>query len=74
MSSRPDRDIEKTYPHADFVAKLRRLANCIEAGERFEIQVAGERILVPADAHFSVEHECDDDEEELEFQVRWIRT
>jgi hypothetical protein len=28
---------------------------------------------VPADAHFSLEHESDGGTEELEFQVRWER-
>ncbi len=68
-----DRDIEKTYPNAAFVAKLRRLADAIENGRRFDIQIAGERIRVPADALFTVEHEREGDEEEIEFQVRWKR-
>jgi hypothetical protein len=38
-----------------------------------EIQVAGQRLYVPADAHFSLEHESDGETEELEFQVRWPR-
>lgn len=41
------RDIEKSYSDKAFVGKLRRLADCIENGENFEIQVAGERIYVP---------------------------
>ena len=45
-----DRDIEKTYPIHEFVAKLRRLADCLENGEQFEIQIAGERIYVPVRA------------------------
>jgi amphi-Trp domain-containing protein len=73
MESKPDRDIEKDYPKADFVSKLRRLADAIERGEQFEIQVAGERIYVPARAIFNIEHERSDSEEELEFQVKWRR-
>lgn len=71
MGSKNERDIEKSYPKADFVAKLRRLADCIERGEQFEIQIAGERIYVPVRAVYSVEHERTDDEEEVEFQVKW---
>ena len=41
--SRPERDIEKTYSLPDFVSKLRRLADALEQGERFDIQIAGER-------------------------------
>lgn len=29
------RDIEKNYPAKQFVKKLRRLADCIEQGQRF---------------------------------------
>lgn len=53
------------------MAKLRRLADALETGEPFRIQVAGERIRVPARASFSVEHERGDDEEEIEFQLKW---
>jgi amphi-Trp domain-containing protein len=71
MALKEDRDIEKGYPKADFVAKLRRLADAIESGERFEIQVAGERIYVPARATFNIEHERSGGEEEVEFQIKW---
>ncbi|CAN5625563.1 MAG: amphi-Trp domain-containing protein [Actinomycetota bacterium] len=74
MSEKQDRDIEKVYSTEDFVAKLRRLADALETGERFEIQVAGERIYVPERAEFTVEHEREDDEEELEFQLKWVNS
>jgi hypothetical protein len=41
------------------------------SGERFEIQVAGERIYVPSGAEFNVEHEREGEEEEIEFQLKW---
>ena len=66
-----DRDIEKAYSNAEFAEKLRRLADCVEAGENFEIQVAGERIYVPDRAELTIEHERGEGTEELEFQVRW---
>lgn len=68
---RKNRDLEKAYPVSDFVAKLRRLADALEAGQPFAIQVAGERLHVPADAVFNIEHERDGGREELEFQLRW---
>ncbi len=71
MSVETERDVEKNYPKADFVAKLRRLADAIENGDRFDIQIAGERIYVPVRATFSVEHEKSEDAEEIEFQIRW---
>jgi amphi-Trp domain-containing protein len=73
MTGAPKRDVEKVYSVAEFVAKLRRLADSLEAGQAFEIQVAGERLYVPAGADFSVEHERLGDTDELEFQVRWQR-
>jgi amphi-Trp domain-containing protein len=68
-----DRDIEKTYPISQFVDKLRRLADALEAGERFEIQIAGERIYVPKRATYNIEHERDEEMEEIEFQITWER-
>ena len=71
MGNKQDRDIEKVYSTAEFVAKLRRLADALEADERFEIQVAGERIYVPVSAEFNIEHEREGNEEEIEFQLKW---
>ena len=65
------RDVEKGYSNAEFASKLRRLADCVESGENFEIQVAGERIYVPDRAVLTIEHEREDGQEELEFQIRW---
>jgi amphi-Trp domain-containing protein len=65
------RDVEKAYTNAQFAAKLRRLADAVEGGGRFAIQVAGERIRVPAHAVFNIEHERSGDEEEVEFQIKW---
>ncbi len=65
------RDIEKTYSRSAFIAKLRRLADALERGERFSIQVAGERIAVPRDAAVSIEHEREGRVEQIEMQVTW---
>ena len=67
----PERDIEKGYPAKQMVAKLRRLADCIEQGKKFRIQIAGERITVPPDATINIEHEREGTEEEVEFQIKW---
>lgn len=66
-----NRDIEKSYPTAQFVEKLRRLADCLENGENFRISVAGEDIYVPDHAVFNIEHEREGNAEELEFQLKW---
>ncbi len=65
------RDVERMYSTAEAVAKLRRLADALEQDKPFRIQIAGERVWVPERAEFSVEHERDDDEEEVEFQLKW---
>jgi amphi-Trp domain-containing protein len=65
------RDVERIYTVPEVVAKLRRLADALESGKPFRIRVAGERIRVPARAEFSVEHERGEDEEEVEFQLKW---
>jgi len=69
--SRPKRDVEKDYPARQFVDKLRRLADCIEEGKRFRIQIAGERISVPPAATINLEHERGKSNEEVEFQLTW---
>jgi amphi-Trp domain-containing protein len=68
-----ERDVEKNYPTKKFIEKLRRLADCLEDGKRFQIQVAGERITVPPGAIISIEHERGEGEEEIEFQLKWTR-
>lgn len=65
------RDIEIKYSNAEFVAKLRRLADAIEKGKRFAIQIKNERIYIPVHAEFTIEHEKSKEEEEVEFQIKW---
>jgi amphi-Trp domain-containing protein len=65
------RDVVRDYPRRQFVAKLRRLADCLEQGGRFQIQIGGERVSIPSSARISLEHERGDGEEEVEFQLSW---
>lgn len=71
MSNKSERDVEKSYPMPDFISKLRRLADSLEKGEQFEIQIAGERIYVPVRATYNIEHEREEGQEEIEFQIKW---
>jgi amphi-Trp domain-containing protein len=71
MARNRQRDLERTYSRPQFVAKLRRLADALEVGAPFTIQVAGERLRLPADVAFNIEHERAGGLDELEFQVRW---
>ena len=66
-----DRDVEKNVPVSQFVDTLRRLADAMESGESFRIQVAGKRFTVPADAEIIIENEADDGEEELALELQW---
>ena len=68
---RDKRDLEKSYSPKELAAKLRRFADSLESGERFRIQIAGERVNVPRNAVCTIEHERSGDEEEIEFQIKW---
>ncbi len=68
-----DKEVEKSYATKEVVAKLRRLADALEAEKTFEIQVAGERIYVPPYASVEFEYERQGEEEELEIEIRWKR-
>ncbi len=68
---RRQRDIERAYPLKQYAAKLRRLADAVEHGRPFRIQIAGQRIAIPPSATITIEHEREDGEEEVEFQLKW---
>ncbi|MEE4608879.1 MAG: amphi-Trp domain-containing protein [Desulfobacteraceae bacterium] len=71
MPPKPERDVEKVYAKTAFAAKLRRLADAVENGKPFQIQIDGERIRVPAGAVYNIEHEREGNAEEIEFQIKW---
>jgi amphi-Trp domain-containing protein len=64
-------EVEKGYSNKQTAEKLRRLAESIEQGKAFEIQVGGQRIYVPADAEIDFEYERIDDVHELEVEIKW---
>ncbi len=64
-------EVEKGYSNKQTAEKLRRLAESIEQGKAFEIQVKGQRIYVPADAEIEFEYEREDDIHELEVEIKW---
>jgi amphi-Trp domain-containing protein len=69
--TKEQRDLERTYSRRQFVEKLRRLADALEEEKGFVIQVAGERLRIPKDVTFNIEHEREGRENELEFQLIW---
>ena len=66
-----DRDVEKDVPVAKFVETLRRLADALESGEPFRIQVENKRFQVPRDATLVIEHVVEDGTEELALELQW---
>lgn len=66
-----NRDVERAVSREHFVSTLRRLADALERGEPFRIQVVNRRFSVPVDAELSLEHEVGNGVEELELQMRW---
>ncbi len=50
-----------------------RLADLLDKNNAFAIQIAGERVVIPAGAVVSVVHERSGVEGAVEFQVRWKR-
>ena len=68
-----EKEVEKSYSNKNVVAKLRRLADALEEGKAFDIQVSGQRVRVPPHAAVAFEYERDGDEEELEIELKWTR-
>ena len=73
MKKRKVIDIEKVYTKVEFVKKLRRFADALEADRKFIIQIASEKISVPKNAVINIEHEREKGKEEIEFQIKWER-
>ena len=74
MAKKKDRDVVRQYSIHQTVAKLRRLANCLERRKPFKVGIAGEKISVPARAILNIEHEREGNSEEVEFQFKWVTT
>jgi amphi-Trp domain-containing protein len=66
-----NRDVEKQYTTGETIKKLRRLADCMKKGKPFRIQIAGQRVYIPANTTFTIEHEREGKNEEVEFQFKW---
>jgi len=66
-----DRDVEAVRSKKVAIALLRRVADNLEAGKPWLVQVSGRRLRVPATAEFSVEHECEGVENCIELQFKW---
>ena len=68
-----EKEVEKSYSNKEVAAKLRRLAESLEEGRAFEIQIAGERVYVPPHAAVEFEYGRDGEDEEVEIELKWKR-
>jgi len=68
-----DRDIEKNVAKDQFIDTLRRLADALERGEPFRIQVQNQRFTIPGTAELVLEHEVEGDREEVSLELQWSR-
>jgi amphi-Trp domain-containing protein len=66
-----DHETEMVLERSDFVAELRRLADALEAGTTFSLDVDGETVEIPEGAVMAVAFEREDGSVELEFQLSW---
>ena len=68
-------DVERSYTPAQTAEKLRRIANAIEEGRSFRIQVDGNRLRIPTDGDFQIEMQADGDGNgEIEIELKWNRS
>ena len=67
-------DVEKSYTNRAVAEKLRRLADALENGKTFTIQIAGNRISVPPDANIEFEYEKTGDAQEIEIEISWTKS
>lgn len=75
MTGEKEIDVERAYTPAQTADKLRRIADAIEAGESFRIQVGGNRLRIPTDGTIEIEMQADGDREtgEIEIEIKWNR-
>lgn len=64
-------ELEKAYSLKEVKAKIKRLLKNLGDNESGRIQVDGQSIHIPAEAHVSVAYEKSGNSHELEFQITW---
>lgn len=76
MTTEKEIDVEREYSAQETAAKLRRIADAIEAGRSFRIQVANNRLRIPTDGAVQIEMQADSDREtgEIEIEIKWNRS
>ena len=71
MEMRPRGKLARVAADGHRLARTHAVADTLEQGKNFRIQVAGERVYVPSDVVINIEHERDGANEEIEFQLKW---
>jgi amphi-Trp domain-containing protein len=66
-----EKEVEKVVHTKYFVSVLRRMADALEKGESFRIQIQNRRVVVPPDAELEVEHEVEGEQQELSLELHW---
>ncbi len=61
-----DHETEVTQDVTSFVAELRRLADALESGSAYTIDLDGDLVTIPMNAMLSVAHEEDDESDEAD--------
>ena len=65
-------DVERSYSPGQTADKLRRIADAIEQGRPFRLQVGGHRLSVPPSAEIEVEMQTDGmGSGEIEIEIKW---
>ncbi len=66
--------VERSYTPAQTADKLRRIADAIEAGKSFRLQVGGNRLSIPSDCTVEIEMQTDGNGAgEIEIEIKWNR-
>ena len=67
-------DVERSYTPEQTADKLRRIADAIEDGKSFRIQVGGNQLRIPTDGKIEIEINRDGNRDEIEIDIKWDRT
>lgn len=64
---------DELMPRRETAKKLREIADAIESGLNFNVQINGHRVSVPKDARFEINLEPSSTRQEVEIEMRWDR-
>lgn len=67
-------DVERGSTPQQTAEKLRRIADAVEAGNSFRIEVAGSRLRIPTDGQLEIEMPEKGAQGEIEIEIKWSRS